>query len=101
MAVQWTTHVFDIHLNEDALAHYDKIIVTLRSGSRIVEKTNEDLVIDLETDTVSVRLSQEETSILGEQTKLQMNIFYEDGTRKATDIFQVRFIGNLHGEIME
>ena len=101
---KWITDdiVFDI-INPEELENWEQIILTIKSGSTIIEKIkddeHDDLYVDEEEGIVSCFLSQEETSQLS-KTKLQLNIYYKNGYRGATKKFEVEYSNNLHDEVM-
>ena len=101
---KWITDdiVFNITDPED-LENWEQIILTIKSGSTIIEKIkdseHDDLYVDENEHIISCSLSQEETSLLA-KTKLQLNIYYNNSTRGATQIFEVEYSNNLHGEVM-
>ena len=101
---KWITDdiVFNITNPED-LQDWDQIILTIKSGSNVIEKikddTHDDLFVDEEEQVISCSLSQEETALLG-KTQLQLNIYYDNFTRGATQIFEIEYSKNLHSEVM-
>ena len=101
---KWITDdiVFNITNSED-LEGWNQIILTIKSGSTIIEKIKDDdhdeLYVDEVEQIISCSLSQEETSLLS-KTQLQLNIYYDNSTRGATQIFEVEYSKNLHSEVM-
>lgn len=101
---KWITDdiVFNIQNPED-LENWEQIILTIKSGSTVIEKlkdeSHDDLFVDENEGIISCSLSQEETSLLA-KTQLQLNIYYDNMSRGATQIFEVEYSKNLHSEVM-
>ena len=101
---KWITDdiVFNI-INPEDLENWEQIILTIKSGSTIIEKIkdaeHDELYVDEEESIISCALSQEETSKLA-KTKLQLNIYYNNSYRGATQIFEIEYSKNLHEEVM-
>lgn len=89
---------------DGVLVNSKEIIVTILQGisGTLIEKTGEDLEINLTDNTVTIHLSQEETARFQPGTaQVQVNILYEDRERDTTVQAQIGVYDNLHREIME
>ena len=84
------------------LEGYEKIIVSLKQGTTLIEKDETKLGIDVENDIINLHLSQEETGAFStlEQVKLQVNIYYTDTERDTSQETYIDVYDNLHKEIM-
>lgn len=106
----WETVDFPIEVKaEDGttgiLTDLKNLIITLRQGSKAVEKdlTSPDLAIDTETDTINLHLSQEDTGTFTPETyvDIQANFLYESEDRDTTAEAQIFAKRNLHAKVME
>lgn len=105
----WETVDFPLQLSfKDAtiegkvLDEYSKVVVSLKQGSTLLEKSDEDLGIDAENDIINLHLSQEETAMFkpNKQLALQVNIYYDDTERDTSFETYIDVYDNLHKELM-
>lgn len=90
------------------LEDYSKIVVSiLQSGIVQIDKTEEDLLIDVNEDTITLSLSQEETGKFfgGQDTpskaKIQVNIYYENKERDVSTVGTIDVYDNLYKKVIE
>lgn len=93
----------DTTITEKVLDDYQKIIVSLKQGNILLEKTEEDLGIDPENDIVNIHLTQEETGKFrpNSQAQLQINILYESAERNVSYTVPINVWDNLHKAVIE
>lgn len=94
--IKWTTPRIEIAFEKGDFDNYKEIAVTLQDKCYKVTLTD----LDIEGDTLSFSLSQSQSARLSNETKLQVNVLYEDGTRSASQIFNINFKDNLLTEVM-
>lgn len=84
------------------LDEYSKVVVSLKQESTLLEKSDEDLGIDVENDIINLYLSQEETAMFkpNKQLSLQVNIYYDNTERDVSFETFVDVYNNLHKEVM-
>lgn len=99
--VQATTPTFVLTLPNDVdLTEPNHFFFTAQQGNTVIQKSDEDLVIDGHT--VSVYLTQEDTiKFLSGNIRIQLNWTYDDGSRAASEIATVRVTENLLKEVIE
>lgn len=92
----------DSSIEGKVLDEYDKIVVSLKQGNVLLEKTDDDLGIDTEEDILNLHLSQEETAMFkaNKQVTLQVNIYYDDTERDTSFETFIDVYDNLHKELM-
>ena len=67
----------------------------------LIEKSGEDIGIDIVNDNIYWNLSQEDTSQFIEgMALLQVNVLYDDATRDTTAMANVEVRRNLHKAVM-
>lgn len=96
--IKWTTPTLKCNIPEGL--EFDYILLTLKQGKIVIEKTIEkESVID---NAFSVFFSQDETSLFAESIIInaQLNIMYGN-TRQATNIVDLKITRNLHDEYIE
>lgn len=96
--IKWTTPTIKIQFDDGALDNYKEIAVTFKKYVTKLTITDKDMII--EDNSITINLTQEQTSQLGNGTLVQANIYYNDDTRSATQIFMVNFDDNLLAEEM-
>lgn len=97
--IKWTTPTIQINFEDNVLDGYKQIVVSFKSTYQVLNITDEDLTI--EDNSISLTLTQQQSSILGDNTSVQVNVYYNNGTRAATNIMQVDFGKNLLQQTME
>lgn len=97
---QYTTPSFTIQLEDGDLDNYKTVLITIKKGSDLLELSNNDLSIDDSKNEISFSLSQEQTSEYKGTVSIQVNILYNNETRRTSEIMSVVFGKNLHEEIM-
>lgn len=97
---QYTTPSFTIQLEDGDLDNYKTVLITIKKGSDLLELSNNDLSIDDSKNKISFSLSQEQTSEYKGTVSIQVNILYNNETRRTSEIMSVVFGKNLHEEIM-
>lgn len=99
------TVTFNIKLVEEGHEHilqgYRHIVVTLKQLGTILNKTEEQLGVDTNEDTITMYLTQEETEqfVVG-MCEIQVNVYYDDSERDVSTIGQIEVRRNLYKEIM-
>lgn len=90
------------------LEGYEHIIVSLCQAGIQIDKTEDDLTIDVENDTITLSLSQEETSqFLGgdnnnpRKADIQVNIYYNNSERDVSTLGSIDVYNNLYGKVIE
>jgi len=98
----YTTDTFTINLSNGDLTDYKDIVVTVQKGDYVLDKGLSDLTVSEYYNRVVFSLSQDETSHLRGQFQIQINILYENGDRRASDVYTVRNPDslNLHKVVM-
>lgn len=94
---------------EGVLNGYKHIMVSIvQNGIVQVDKSEEELNIDTEEDTITVLLSQEETGMFmgGDlqepiTAQIQVNIYYENAERDVSTIGEIDVYNNLYSKVME
>lgn len=98
---QFTTPLVSIEMPEDIpVASIDKLVVTLKQDAIKLCKSNSEVLLDSETNSVIVSLTQEET---GAFRKGQMSVqlhFSVDGEVMASDTAWITVDENIHGEAL-
>lgn len=111
MAHFYTYETVDIPLvftPEEVLQDYRHIVVSLKQDDVIqINKTEEELGIDVEHGTINISLSQEETAQFkgGSQNNprqilIQVNIYYNDTDRDVSTIKSIDVYDNLYKKVM-
>lgn len=92
----------DASIEGKVLDNYSSVIVSLKQGSTLLEKSGSDLGVDTENDIINLHLSQEETAQFkpNKQVTLQVNIYYEDTERDTSFESLIDVYDNLHKELM-
>lgn len=87
---------------EGVLEDYKHIIVSIsQNGVLLINKNEDDLVIDSTTDTITISLSQEETGLF-QPTKayIQVNIYYNDSERDVSTQAAIDVLDNLYEKVI-
>jgi len=90
------------------LENYSKIVVSIAQDGMVqINKTNNELGIDIETDTITLSLSQEETSKFagGKEgnpriAEIQVNIYYASTERDVSTTGTIEVYENLYKEVI-
>lgn len=90
------------------LEGYSHIIVSIHQAGVKIDKTEDNLTIDVANDTITVSLSQEETGqfIGGEnnnpqKAKIQVNIYYNNEKRDVSTVGYIDIYNNLYDKVIE
>lgn len=91
------------------LEGYEKIIVSVnQAGLTQIDKTEEDLDIDIENDTITLKLSQEETGKFAggdnnnpRKAQIQVNIYYNNTERDVSTIGSIDVYNNLYSKVID
>lgn len=101
---QWTTHTLTMEIDSEALKDYSQIILSVKSGSvkknLFLDETHHDIAINDEGNAIIWELGQEDTAQFKTGMDMQINIFYQNGERNATEHFQFKFDKNLYEKTM-
>lgn len=85
--IRGTTPTVVFHLNGVPLRQFNDVYVTFKQRNILIEKTSDDVVKDDEANTISVRLSQEETLAFDKGIiYVQIRIKTETGSAFASPI---------------
>ena len=103
---QWTTHRLNLVTGSEPLEDYKQIILSVRCGSLkqnfFLDDTHNDLLINDEGDGLLWDLGQLDTALYkGGIMKMQINIYYTDECRRASDPFQYKFERNMYEKYMD
>lgn len=112
MARFYTYETVDIPLiftPTGVLEGYQHIVVSVaQKGMAQVDKTEEDLNIDVANDTITLSLSQEETGqfIGGDnnsprKAQIQVNIYYNNSERDVSTVGNIDVYNNLYEKVIE
>ena len=90
------------------LTDYKHIVVSIaQEGMTQIDKTEEDLIIDTEEDTIVLSLSQEETGRFAggdnnspRQAQIQVNIYYESTERDVSTVGTIDVYNNLYKKVI-
>jgi homoserine trans-succinylase len=99
------TVTFNVKLVEEGYEHilqgYKHIVVTLKQLGTILNKTEVQLLVDTDEDTITLYMPQEETAlfVVG-SCEIQVNVYYEDMERDVSAIGKIEVRRNLYKEIM-
>ena len=92
---------------EGVLNNYKHIVVSIaQDGIVQIDKTEDDMIIDVENDKIIVSLSQEETGkfISGNEkvakAKIQVNIYYENSERDVSAVETIDVYDNLYKKVI-
>ena len=103
MVSRGTTPTLQLVFPEDSgvdLTEASHVYVTFRNSGHKLTKSDSDLVI--ESRVVSVYLSQAETlSMVGSDTKVQINWTFADGSRDASEVVHIEITENLLNEVLQ
>ena len=91
------------------LEDYSKIVVSIaQSGMIQINKNESELSIDVNEDTITLSLSQEETAKFsgGDENnpkiaKIQVNIYYENKERDVSTVGTIDVYDNLYKKVIE
>lgn len=91
------------------LEGYSHIVVSVaQKGMAQIDKTEDDLTIDVANDTITLSLSQEETGqFLGgdnnspRKAEIQVNIYYNNNERDVSTVGSIDVYNNLYDKVME
>lgn len=87
---------------EGVLDGYKHIVVSLKKNNLQIDKTEEEIGIDIENNTLNVSLSQEETSQFSKgKAEIQVNIYYETKERDTSAIANIEVLENLYKQVIE
>lgn len=98
----WETVDFPIHLTpKEALQDYDHIIVSIGQGQVLINKSDDELGIDVDEGLINIHLSQEETGkFVKGKAELQVNIYYTSTERDTSVKAKIDVKDNLYKEVM-
>lgn len=89
------------------LEGYSHIIVSLYQAGTQVDKTEDDLIVDVENNKITLSLSQEDTSVFagGEKGKannviIQVNIYYNNNKRNVSTKGTIEVYDNLYDKVI-
>lgn len=83
------------------LEGYSQIVISLDQAGILMNKTGEELGIDVENDTITLPLSQEETAQFQPgRVDLQINVYYENTERDVSEQCQLSVKKNLYKKVM-
>lgn len=92
----------------EVLEGYEHIIVSIHQAGVKIDKTEEDLTIDVANDTITLSLSQEETGqfIGGDNNNpkkayIQVNIYYNNSERDVSTVGSIDVYDNLYDKVIE
>ncbi len=91
------------------LNNYKHIVVSIiQNGIIQIDKTEDDLSIDINEDTITISLSQEETGKFSggdennpKMAKIQVNIYYENKERDVSTVGIIDVYDNLYKKVIE
>lgn len=83
------------------LKGYKDIMVVLYQGETRIERTEAELTIDVDGDTIYLNLSQDETALFKPGIAyIQVNIKYDDGERDTSCDAVINVLENSYQEVM-
>ena len=90
------------------LEGYEHIVVSVsQGGTTQIHKTEDDLEIDVENDTITLSLSQEETGIFAggdvntpRKAQIQVNIYYNNNERDVSTVGSIDVYDNLYKRVI-
>lgn len=94
---------------EGILEDYRHIVVSLRQNSTgtQIDKSENELGIDVENNTISIYLTQEETAkfVGGDEqnpsyAQIQVNIYYENTERDVSGVKSIKVYNNLYKKVI-
>lgn len=99
---QFETVDLDVEIDKaGVLDDYKEVVVSIVQNRAILHVGTEDMVIDPETSTLHLRLTQEQTSGFCNGTaQIQVNILYESDERDVTAQGTLEILGNLYRQVM-
>ena len=110
MARFYTYETVDIPLKfepEGVLEGYRHIVVSLSQSGIQIDKTEEELGIDVAEDLINISLSQEETAMFNggdknnpKQVLIQVNIYYDNTDRDVSCIESIDVYDNLYKKVI-
>ena len=86
---QGTTPVIKLNVKNADLSQFARVVVTMKGNQNTYDFENDRLTIT--TDSVSFRLSQEETFGVGDNAEIQIRAISSDGLAVASGVAIVRF----------
>ena len=99
--IRGTTPTLELQVDDETLdlTQMNHVYVTLRNGTSVLTKQDEDLTI--EGNGVALYLNQAETlAMASDSTEVQLNWTYGDGSRAATSIARVPISKQLLMEVV-
>lgn len=86
---------------ESVLDGYKSIVISLYQAGNQMDKTGEALGVDIENDTITLPLSQEDTAMFqpGKVT-MQLNIYYDNTERDVSEQCELEVKKNLYKKVM-
>lgn len=93
-----TTPLIKIHVNGD-LTSFARVVVTMKGNKNTYDYENDRLSIT--EDTISFRMTQEETLSIGDNAEVQIRAVTADGVSISSGIGTVRFGRILKNGILE
>lgn len=87
----------------DALAGYSDVVASFKQAGKNIQLDIDtaDLVINEDTGTITVNLTQEQTGMFtAGEVIVQVNILFEDSERDATAQAKIGVLDNLYGQVM-
>lgn len=101
--IRGTTPTFSLMLNDETvnLTEAQNVYATFKNLNTLITKTGDDITVTA--NQVDVFLSQEETLLFndGSKVEVQLNWTYEDGKRACSNIIEVYVGKNLIGSVLE
>ena len=86
---------------------YSYIVVSIYQAGTQINKTEDDLDIDIANDTITLHLSQEETGkfVGGDNNspkiaKIQVNIYYNNMKRDVSTVGEIKVYNNLYNKVI-
>ena len=87
---------------EGALTDYKSMVLSFGQGDEtLINLTEDDLQIDVETDTITAHLSQTQTAMFtAGSVKMQFNIYYQDAERDTSGTATLKALPNMYRKVM-
>ena len=103
---QWTTDLLNLETGSEALEDYKQIVLSIRCGSLkkdlFLDDESHDFIINETGDGLLWDLGQLDTAqFKGGAMKMQLNIYYTDGSRRASDPFEYKYDKNMYEKYMD
>lgn len=94
---------------EGVLEGYSKIVVSLnQAGLTQIDKTQDDLDVDVANNTITLNLTQQETGMFAggdnnnpKKVKIQVNIYYNNSNRDVSTVGYIDVYDNLYGRVID